>query len=169
MKEIDIQEYSWRALENINGFITHAETKATLILGAYGVGLALLIDNFSSIRLTIIHYSVIFALFAICVLSSIISVFYAIKCIFPRLKSTNSGKSKLYFKCIANNYEEEDFIKEYYECIEEREEAIKEIANQIWNNAKIADDKFRDINNSVISFGVSVFAGIILAIIEVLV
>lgn len=92
----------------------------------------------------------------------IVGIFFLFKSIFPRLKNSFTDKSLFYFCHVANM----KFI-DYSEGINKltEDEAKKQIIEQIYTNSIIADQKMKNVQNSIKSIVVLVFFAILLVLI----
>lgn len=146
----------WSILQNTLESIKHSETKAGLMITAYGVLSTVIYLNAASIFNLVSQNPVTIILGVLSFLSGISSFYFALRCINPRFLKAG-GDSIIFFGIIGSKYPTaQDYYEESKGIIENKEKFNLQIAEQIHINAKIAIRKFTDVGRSIRLFVVNI-------------
>lgn len=153
-------ENLWKTYNSIMDWVKFSDTKAALVLATNGVILSIIFTNFSRF-LTLFENSLMFLVLLILltgVLFSIISIFYSILCLTPRLDVKNDVKvNLLYFKDIAENFNDPQKYKKSAETLISNNSVLKDhIFDQIFANSNIANTKFERVKCAIRFLGLAI-------------
>lgn len=144
----DNEKY-WNILQQINDWVKYSETKASIILTVHGIIITVIYSNAENVynalnnSQTLFYFTLAFAL--LCILS----IFFAFKCVNPRLKNKNP-KSIIYFGHIAKKFTDfQDYYSVSKPIISNQNEFEKQISEQIHVNSSIAWKKFVNVTWSL--------------------
>jgi hypothetical protein len=147
-------DHAWRALDLVNGWISHAETKAGASLAASGVVGGVLYHLMAGRKHSPWHLDVLATL---CTVTVILAACCAGVSLWPRLKGLGDPTSALYFSHIARGHEKADTYTEVLRLLTQDPEALTEqIAQQVWANAGVAHKKYHWTGYSLICLLVAV-------------
>jgi len=141
-------------LNRVSEWIKFADKKTAFLTTYYSVLFGLVISQKDSILNNLINYQKwIFGFYIVILIgitvSFLIGIFFLFKSIFPRLKNSFTDKSLFYFGHIAS-MKFVDYSKEIEKLTED--EAKKQVIEQIYTNSIIADQKMKNVQNSIKSF-----------------
>ncbi len=147
------------SFKNISSWIEFADKKAgfflTISLALFSASFALVPKASSNIQRYfskgtigwVVLAILLIMLFAVYSILAILGIRKLIKVVVPRLKPTTRRKSVLFYQTI-NDMELGDFKKEMQEM--SAETIVDELADQIYNNAVVASEKYGNIGTSII-------------------
>jgi hypothetical protein len=125
-------------------WIKHGETKAAISLAASGVVLGVL---FNLVRTSPPREWRESLPAILCALLTVAAALFCILSLRPRLAATQSNKSNLYFGDIATSYTRssgpEPYLTNLRLLLNDNDRLLDEIGVQIWENAQIAQQRFR--------------------------
>lgn len=140
---METTEKYWNILQNNNEWQRFSETKASIILTAYGIIISVIYSNSETILPSLTQSKTVLIIAILFAILSLVSIIFSFRCLNPNLKNENPT-SVIYFGHIAKN--NKDF-KEYYSnskpIIENDESFLEQISEQIFVNSEIAWKKFR--------------------------
>ena len=150
MKKLELQ-FLQAELNRISEWIRFSDRKSAFLSVYYSAILGILIsqkEQFRDLISTLENwYFCLFMLLIILVfLLFFVGLFFLIKSIFPRLKNNLTDKSLFYFGNIAK-IKFVDYLKGMEKLTEE--ESKKQITEQIYTNSIIADQKMKNVQNSI--------------------
>lgn len=157
-------EDPWRALQNTNEWLRHADTKASLILTLNGALIGLITlrfqmpDLFDRQPLVTALLLVATGLLAGSLTCNVIAVA-------PRSTVTGQQRSLLYFHHVATGFEarESAFVEEFTALVTDHEGLRRQVAGQVWANSLVARRKYRHLDWGIRftagAIGVIVLAG----------
>ena len=136
-------DQAWHVLTLVNEWIKHAETKATGVLAAAGVGAGVLATVLATVKAAPLY------LIASAVMTGttlLLSGICATWCLRPKLWSTGPSTSKIYFDHIARGYPAAGsglarYVDELTLLTTDPVAMTREVASQVWENARIASAK----------------------------
>ena len=150
-------ESYWRIYQEISEWIKYSDTKAGILVTIYGVMYTIIFTNPDTLKSCfsssngIVLFSVIFGIL------SIISIFYAFKCLNPRLKSEKS-KSAIFFGYIAQIKHYKEYMKYSEKVFDDSKNTTEHLTEQIHVNSQIAWKKFKNVTISIRFFFASIAA-----------
>lgn len=158
----------WSILQNTMESVKHSETKAGLMITAYGVLSTVLYINATSIFAMIAHNAWLIILGCISFFSGLGSFFFAVRCINPRFIKSG-GDSIIFFGIIGSKYPSaQAYFEDTKAIVGDKEKFNAQIAEQIFINSKIAIRKFSDVGNSIRLFVINVFTIFLTLLLELL-
>lgn len=156
-------EYYWRILQSNIEFVKFSDQKAGSILTVYGVVLPILYSNSSELIKLFSTSPVQLFLGSMSGLCAIISITFSFLCLNPRLSNFNPH-SIIFFGQIAAHKNFRDYIDHSNKIISNETEFANQIAEQVYVNAQVASQKFKNVSWSIrffFSFLVVLFLAII--------
>lgn len=152
-------DQTWRVLDLVNDWLRHAETKAAATLAVAGVSggvLYNLVKDQADAGLALSISAVICFIF---IAAAGLLAAWALK---PRLRAKEAPTSPLYFHHIARAHPRTGGTAAYRLAIRQiagdQERLIDEVADQIWNNAQVATDKYKYANLALASLLIAIVA-----------
>lgn len=145
---MDSDEHYWNVYVQINEWIKFADAKAGALISLNGVILGFVVSNLDNIRLIIASETCTKVLIILGIISLIVSLFFAIKCIFPKL-NVGEPQSHIFFEHIAKKY---TTAKEFKKYVDKPIDLNVDLKTQVWANSKVASKKYTAINYSIIAF-----------------
>lgn len=136
-------DQAWRVLNLVNEWIRHAETKATGVLAAAGVGAGVLATVLTTAKAAPLY---LIASAVVTGIALLLSGIFATWCLRPKLWSTGPSTSRIYFDHIARGYPAAGsgltrYVNELTSLTTDPAAMIHEVASQVWENARIASAK----------------------------
>ena len=150
-------DFQWKIFENVNRWVTQADTKAAGLLATDGVVIGMIFTHLDTVVPIAKAGGPILWLCIAGVSFLLISAFLAICCVKPRL-AVGEPNSLIFFQHIAQ-YTTVDYAKKL-KAVKPTEQA-EEITHQIWANSKVAVRKHKFVLWSIRSL---LFAAILLAL-----
>lgn len=153
MKNFDLQ-FLQSELNRVSEWIKFADKKTAFLTAYYSVIFGLMISQKDPILNNLTNYEKwMFGFYVVILIgvifSFLIGIFFLFKSIFPRIKNSFTDKSLFYFGHIAS-MKFVDYSKEIEKLTED--EAKKQVIEQIYTNSIIADQKMKNVQNSIKSF-----------------
>lgn len=149
-------EKYWNVLQYNVEWLKFSETKASVLLTVYGIIITIIYTNSADVFTAVENNSFIGIMSVIVSILSVISIYFAFKCINPRLKNLNPS-SIIYFGHIKEKYNSfEDYFRETEMILENESDFSKQIAEQIHVNSQIAWKKFFNVTWSIRFFILSI-------------
>ena len=160
----DLVDHYWGTLNYIIGMIKASEIKAGLILSFYGIILNLIFQSLSSVTASIKNDIGFYIISGIWAMSTIISVYYSIKCFMPRIESSYE-KNVFFFGDVISSFGDiKKFSKTFYDISVDEEKVFDQLGQQIYINSKIASEKFKNVNSSLKYLAIGLMLFILLTI-----
>jgi len=152
-------ENYWRILEVNLEWIRYSDAKAAGILTVYGVIVTVVYSKaaelfgetgtngfFSAEMITTVAFGV----------ASLIAIYYAFRCITPRIVKSQTP-SIIFFTTIRQHYHSmQDYQEATHQVLESKVGLDEQLAQQIYINARIAQQKFSNVANSIRFFVLSI-------------
>lgn len=149
-------ENYWRILQNTLDMSRHADSKATAVLSICGILVSIGFTNTEALFNSSIHAWVLGVMILLPGLTIMISVYYSFRSIHPRI-IPNKTISYLFFGSIARDFKD---AAHYYRALQDEmdtEHGIKDdLAQQIYINAQLANQKFKDVMLSIRYFAITI-------------
>ncbi len=146
----------WRILQNTIDMSRHADAKATAVLSICGILVSLGFSNTDSLFKSTINPWILGLMILLPGLTVMISVYFSFRSIHPRIIRHNTV-SYLFFGSIARDFKD---AGHYYQALQQEmdtEHGIKDdLAQQIFINAQLANQKFRDVMLSIRYFAITI-------------
>lgn len=158
----------WKIYENVSEWVRFADTKASIIIGINAILAGFIASNISVLRSYLIGSPSLVVLTSLAVISSMASVYFAIKCLNPTL-DVGEPTSLVYFAHIALGFDSaEKYSQQLHDCINDQPRFHDHISSQIWANSKIGWKKYKAITWSTRMLTVSLLLALIGIIVAVL-
>ena len=162
MNELD--KY-WNILQFNIDWLKFSETKASILLTVYGIIITIVYSNSQDVLNGIRASYLLIILTILAALLSILSIYFAFKCINPRLNNSSS-QSIIYYGDIAKKYKDfNQYQKAAVEIVEEDSKFKISILAQIHVNSNIAWRKFVNVTWALRFF----MSSIVVLIIELII
>jgi hypothetical protein len=160
----DLIDHYWGSINYILSLIKASEIKAGLILSFYGIILNFIYKSLQTILDAVEHKTVFYIIAGLWFCSTVISVFYSIRCFMPRIEG-KFEKNIFFFGDVINSFGSiKEFSKTFYEISIDEDRLFDQLGQQIYVNSKIAAGKFKNINKSLQFLAVGLFLMMILMI-----
>lgn len=160
----DLVDHYWGTLSYITNMIKASEIKAGLILSFYGIILNLIFQSLSSVTDSISNDAIFYVIAGVWAMSTIISVYYSIRCFMPRIESKYERNVFFFGDVIKSFGDIKSFSKIFYEISIDEEKVFDQLGQQIYINSKIASEKFKNVNSSLRFLAIGLMLFIILTI-----
>ena len=145
----ELVDHYWGSINYVLGLIRASEIKAGLLLSFYGILLNIIFQELELLLSLKTHQSVLYVLLTFWFLSTIISIYYSIRCFIPRIEETYE-KNMFFFGDIISKFGTiKQFSKTFHQLSLNEEELFDQLGQQIFIISKIADIKFKYVNNSL--------------------
>ena len=145
----DLVDHYWGSISYIFGLIRASEIKAGLILSFYGIILNLIYNHIGEVLEQAADYPLLYFLSGLWFLTTVISIFFSIRCFMPRIEM-KFEKNVFFFMDVINNYGTiKQFSRTFYEISLDQDELFDQLGQQIYINSKIAAVKFKNVNRSL--------------------
>ena len=153
MDDLRRTDLAFKLLDNVQNLIKFADTKTVVLLVISGVTTTFVMTNFNDLFGLCVISKIVLVLF---ILSFLIFIWYSIKTISPQSDkhTTDSAKKLIYYGHIAK-MEVSDFIDKYSNISDK--EFLDDILYQVYENSKIASNKFNYYKTSLIAIGFQIY------------
>jgi hypothetical protein len=141
-------EHYWRTYQMINDWIKFSDTKASVILSVFGVLYTIVYSNSDKVYQALKSSNTILLFSSICFILSLCSIFFAFRCLNPKLKKAKP-KSVLYFGDIYQLANHEVYLTRSDKVFEDEILVTTQLSEQIFINSNIAWDKFKSVAISI--------------------
>jgi hypothetical protein len=156
-------DLAFKLLDNVQNLINFADTKINVLLVISGVTTSFILTNFQELFDLCLISKIFLGLYFIAFL---IFLIFSLLTIAPR-KDNHTGNSvskTIYFEHIGSRIEVMDFINDYKKLDEPCFQS--DLLYQVFENSKIADNKFKFYKKSLIAIQVQLLFFFILLIIK---
>lgn len=144
-----MDEKRWNILQYNSEWLKFSDTKASIILTVYGIIITIIYSNSVDVYEAISSSKFIQILCILSAISSLISIYFAFKCINPTLENKNPN-SIIYFGHIAEKFSTyEEYHKATEDIIDDELKLKNQISEQIYTNSKIAWKKYFNVSWSI--------------------
>lgn len=156
-------DLAFKLLENVQNLIKFADTKINVLLVVSGVTTTFVLTNFQGIFDLCLISKIALGLFFI---SFLVFIILSILTISPRRANHtgNSASKTIYFNHIASRIEVKDFINDFTKLDEPGFQS--DLLYQVFENSKIADQKFKFYKKSLIALQVQLILFFVLVTIK---
>ncbi|EWM68063.1 MULTISPECIES: Pycsar system effector family protein [Micromonospora] len=153
-------EEPWKVLQNVNEWLRHADTKASLVLTLDGalIGLiALRVQGREAFERQPV--ATMLLLLALGLLAA--SLVATVLAVAPRTTITGQQRSLLHFGHIGERFEtrESEFVAEFVALLRDPDALRREVGSQVWANSIVGRRKYRHL-----SWGIRCASGAILVV-----
>lgn len=150
----------WQALGHTNEWIRFADTKAAGILVADGVIVSALLSNFQPIDGD--NSSLVVVLAVVVWASLLVGAGCCLLCLWPRVNSKDTAQH-LYFGSIIAFPDPHRFTESFVD-LARQQGVASELCTELWRRSKVAHAKYRAVAIGLSMLGISVSAGVVLAL-----
>ncbi len=134
----------WQIYTTINEWIRFADTKAGVALAAHGAVFTVAMPAIMKEKQYFSQHPFLTCNMVFCTLCAVVSVFYGIRCILPRL-NVGEARSLIFFAHIAQAYDNSDsFAAHSRKHFRDADGYEVQVLDQIWANARVAWSKHKD-------------------------
>ena len=145
----------WEHLERLEKLIKASELKAGVIFSFHSLILGIYVERIERFKDVILESTVLIVLLVCWVIFVAISIFYSFKCFKPSIEM-NYEKNVFFFRDAVNKFGNiEGFAKELIKSCGSEKRLYKLLAEQIHAESKIINAKFRNVQKSIMFFGIS--------------
>ncbi|MFG1901455.1 Pycsar system effector family protein [Micromonospora carbonacea] len=143
-------EDPWKILQNINEWLRHADTKASLVLTLDGALVGLIALRVQTPG-TFDRQPFVTALLLLATGLLAGSLGWTVIAVAPRSSVTGQQPSLLYFGHIAAEFEarESSFVERFTALSGDREALHRQVASQVWANSMVARRKYRHLERGI--------------------
>jgi hypothetical protein len=142
-------ENYWKILETNLDWIRYSDAKATGILTIYGLLVTIAFTNLNRIIELVGDSTLYITISSIAGLTSLLAIVYGFKSMSPRIVNEEYNSIIFFGSVVKNHTSMEDFRLHSHEVMNSKVGLDDDLARQIYINAKIAQQKFKDVSNSL--------------------
>lgn len=139
----------WGAMKYFVGLIRSSELKAGLILSFYGIIFNFVYQNLENAQEAFERLPFLYLLASLWLVFTLISIYFCVRCFIPRIEK-NYDPNIFFFGDIISKFGD---IRSYSETFLDdalgRENIYKQLGQQIYINAKITAQKFKNVNKAI--------------------
>ncbi|MFI2714190.1 Pycsar system effector family protein [Micromonospora sp. NPDC018662] len=153
-------EEPWKVLQNVNEWLRHADTKASLVLTLDGALIGLIALRVQS-REAFDRYPVATVLLLLALGLLAASLTATVLAVAPRTSVAGQQRSLLHFGHVGKRFatRESEFVAEFVALLADPDALRREVGGQVWANSIIGRRKYHHL-----SWGIRFAAGAILVI-----
>ncbi len=151
----DKNENLWRTFQTINEWIRFSDTKASLIISIYGIGITIIYSNSNDIFSALSKSTCLLVFIWICVGLCIIALLFAFLSLNPRIDNKNPS-SIIYFGHIATNPSANAYKLKSESIFDNDDLVFDQLSEQVHTNSQIAWKKFKFVTYSLRIFFVNI-------------
>ena len=145
----DLIDHYWGSINYVSNLVKASEIKAGLILSFYGILLNLMYQNIEVIKTAKGNKIVIYSLLSVWFVSTIVSIYFSIRCFIPRIVA-NYDKNIFFFKDIIAKFGSiDEFSKTFFNVSLDEDQLFIQLGHQIFIISKIATLKFNDVKRAL--------------------
>jgi len=145
----------WEHLERLEKLIRASELKAGVIFSFHGLIIGLYVDRIERFKDVFMESTVLIILLLLWFVFVALSVFFCFKCFRPAMEMSYD-KNVFFFADAVNKFENtEEYTKELIKSCGSEKKLYQLLAEQIHAESKIINAKFRNVQKSLLFFGIS--------------
>ncbi len=146
---IDAVDNYWYLIMYLRDLIKASEIKAGLVLSFYGLLMNVFFQFYEHLVELASDDFLTYGFMGLWFVFSVISIYYSFRCFMPQIES-KFDKSVFFFGNIINSYGPiKDYVKELEKVNTKRQLLFDQLGEQVFINAKITSEKFKNVNLSV--------------------
>lgn len=146
---IDAVDNYWYLIMYLRDLIKASEIKAGLVLSFYGLLMNVFFQFYEHLIELASDDFMTYGFMGLWFVFSVISIYYSFRCFMPQIES-NFDKNVFFFGNIINSYGPiKDYVKELEKVNTKRQLLFDQLGEQVFINAKITSEKFKNVNLSV--------------------
>lgn len=164
----DLIDHYWGSITYVASLIKASELKAGLILSFFGILLNFIYQNIDVIFAHFTNTIVIDVLLGLWFLSTVVSIYFSIRCFMPRIEG-KYDKNIFFFRDVISKFGDiKSFAKTFYRISLDEDQLFDHLGQQIFINSKIAAVKFKNVNLSLRFLALGLFILLVIVIYYVL-
>ncbi|WP_299122985.1 Pycsar system effector family protein [uncultured Winogradskyella sp.] len=145
----------WEQLERLEKLIRASELKAGVIFSFHSLILGLFVDRIERFKDVFMENTVLLVLLICWFIFVAISIFYCFRCFRPFMEMSYD-KNVFFFRDAVTKFgSTENYTKELIKTCNSDEELYQLLAEQIHAESKIINEKFRNVQKSILFFAIS--------------
>ncbi len=145
----DLIDHYWGSISYVSSLIKASEIKAGLILSFYGILLNFVYQNINLVLARFEDDTIIYILLTLWFAIAVISIYYSIRCFMPRIES-KYDKNIFFFGDVISKFGDiKQFSRTFFEISLDEEKLFDQLGQQIFINAKIANEKFKNVQKAL--------------------
>jgi hypothetical protein len=145
----ELVDHYWGSINYVFSLIKASEIKAGLILSFYGILLNIIYSNVVLILQKDDNSWFLYAFLVAWVISTVISVYYCIRCFIPKIED-KYDRNILFFGDIISKFGGiREFSQTFYDVSLKEDELFDHLGQQIFINSKISAYKFKCVNQAI--------------------
>ncbi len=145
----------WEQLERLEKLIRASELKAGVVFSFHSLILGLFVDRIESFKDVFMENTVLLVLLICWFIFVGISVLYCFRCFKPNMEMSYD-KNVFFFIDAVNKFgDTENYTKELLKACGSEVELYQLLAEQIHAESKIINAKFKNVQKSILFFGIS--------------
>ena len=145
----ELVDHYWGSINYVFSLIKASEIKAGLILSFYGILLNVIYGNLEMVLQKDDNPWLLYALIISWGISTIVSIFYSIRCFIPKIEDTYDPNIFFFGDIISKFGTIREFSQTFYDISLTEEELFDHLGQQIYINSKISAYKFKCVNYAV--------------------
>lgn len=145
----ELVDHYWGSINYVFSLIKASEIKAGLILSFYGILLNVIYGNLEMVLQKEDNPWLLYALIISWGISTIVSIFYSIRCFIPKIEDTYDPNIFFFGDIISKFGNIREFSQTFYDISLTEEELFDHLGQQIYINSKISAYKFKCVNYAV--------------------
>ena len=165
----DLTFHYWGALEYLVGLIKSSELKAGLILSFFGIIFNFVYQNVEKIKDSLNEFYFLYVIVFLWLGCTLISMFHSVKTFIPRIEKKYDPNVFFFGDIISKFGSINQFSKTFLETTVDKEKIYDQIGQQIYINAKITAQKFKNVNKSIKYLVISLVFLFLLVISEIVI
>ncbi len=145
----ELVDHYWGSINYIFSLIKASEIKAGLILSFYGILLNVIYGNVVTVLQKDNNTWLLYILISAWVVSTIISIYFSIRCFIPKIEDTYDRNIFFFGDIISKFGTIREFSQTFYNISLTEEELFDHLGQQIFINSKISAYKFKCVNQAI--------------------
>jgi hypothetical protein len=145
----DLIDHYWGSISYVSSLIKASEIKAGLILSFYGILLNFVYQNLTLVLDHFENDTIIYLLLAVWFSCAVVSMYFSIRCFMPRIESKYDRNIFFFGDVISKFGDIKEFSKTFFDISVDEDQLFDQLGQQIFINAKIADQKFRNVQKAL--------------------
>jgi hypothetical protein len=145
----ELVDHYWGSINYVFSLIKASEIKAGLILSFYGILLNVIYGNIVTVLQKDDNTWLLYILIVAWVISTIISIYYSIRCFIPKIEDKYDRNIFFFGDIISKFGTIREFSQTFYNISLTEEELFDHLGQQIFINSKISAYKFKCVNHAI--------------------
>lgn len=145
----DLIDHYWGSISYVSSLIKASEIKAGLILSFYGILLNFVYQNIDMVLAQFENNTVIYLMLASWFTCAVISIYFSVRCFMPRIESKYEKNIFFFGDVISKFGDINEFSRTFFNISLNEDELFNQLGQQIFINAKIANQKFQNVQKAL--------------------